>query len=230
MHFERQDRAFEIARQHVVPGEVSFVVAPRNPNGPAEFEGTDRIVIDQRRGAFQVDHEDSLNRSQFWVRDGETTWTPNARGDVIPLLGGSDRIPGLAPKLLDPSWLVAYDLSDVTPEECNGRNALRVHAHFTAGRVMVLPEVEPTEVEVLIDAEFGFLHRMTGLVDDQPYHVLELVDLVLDPVLSPDTFRIDGSARVISEAEMRRWLKPSLPMRVRVRLTRPFRRPGRGSR
>lgn len=55
-------------------------------------------------------------------------------------------------------------------------------------------------MDVVIDAEFGFLHRITGPTDSQPLVVQELVDVVIDPPIDESIFRIDPSVfRVIDD-------------------------------
>jgi hypothetical protein len=51
----------------------------------------------------------------------------------------------------------------------------------------------------MIDAEYGFLHRVTELVDGLPFTVTELLDLVVDPPLDDDVFWIDPSKFQVTE-------------------------------
>jgi hypothetical protein len=229
MHRELQARALEAARQHFVSGPVSFLYS-REPSGSPEYESSERLVIDPRRGAYRVEHEDSLNRKALHISDGETTWNPNASGAFIASSAEHRRIPGSACKLLDPSWLVVYEWNSYTPDQHNGRSVVRMRAGVSSSRVMQpRPDVQATDVEVLIDTQLGFLHRMTAFIDGQPYHLLELTDIVFDPILDPNAFRIDDSVRVIDEAELEKWRQPSLLWRVWNTLTWRFRRLARRS-
>jgi hypothetical protein len=83
-------------------------------------------------------------------------------------------------------------------------------------RIPVAPQ--PAEVEVLVDAELGYLHSMTGLFEGEPYEIIELVDLVLNPILDEDAFRIDASkVRVVKADEWHSRHAPS-PLSRRWRL------------
>jgi len=79
----------------------------------------------------------------------------------------------------------------------------------------------PAEADVLVDAQYGFLHRVTALVDGRPFKVEEFLGLVLNPPIDEAAFRIDESkVRVIDPTD---WKDPNLPARVWNRLTRPYR-------
>jgi hypothetical protein len=131
-------------------------------------------------------------------------WLPTVSGVLFHANpAGPEAFP--ARDLLDPSWLVRYQLDAAVPGVHNGRDVLVVHAHLPDARppapgraddrqtstVARLPL--PGDAEVVIDTEYGFLHRMTELVDGQPFMVTELLDLTVDPPLDEDVFRIDPS-------------------------------------
>lgn len=87
---------------------------------------------------------------------------------------------------------------------------------------------QPAEVEVLIDAEVGYLHSMTGLFQGEPYHVVEFVDLVLTPSVDEDAFTVDSSKiHVVEPEEWQRDHRPSLSARLRSSLRWHHRRPNR---
>ena len=107
------------------------------------------------------------------------------------------------------------------PGDHNDRDVLVVHAHLADARHPASVGEDdretstvtglrlPADAEVVIDAEYGFLHRMTGLVDGQPLMVTELLDLMVDPPLDEDVFRIDPSRfQVIEHPE---WERPTSP-------------------
>jgi hypothetical protein len=103
--------------------------------------------------------------------DTITTWLPTYSGAFHAHRPHPDSFP--ARNLLDPSWLAGYDWGPAGPNVYNGRNVLVVHARAAAAPTpgatdsRDAPTVTglrlPAEVDVVIDAESGFLHRMTGL-------------------------------------------------------------------
>jgi outer membrane lipoprotein-sorting protein len=58
----------------------------------------------------------------------------------------------------------------------------------------VIRQPPPEEAEALVDAEYGFLHRMTGIVGGEPYVVNELLDLRVDAPIDDDMFRVDPAS------------------------------------
>jgi hypothetical protein len=148
------------------------------------------------------------DRTSVHVSDGITTWLPTYSGAFHAHRAHLDSFP--ARNLLDPSWLAGYDWGTPAPAIHNGRNVLVMHACVAAGPAsgatdnraarMASRLRRPADVDVVIDAEYGFLHRMTGLIDNQPV-VEELVDVVVDPPLDVSVFRIDPSEfQVIEES------------------------------
>jgi hypothetical protein len=71
----------------------------------------------------------------------------------------------------------------------------------------------PAEVDVVIDAEYGFLHRMTGLIDGQPLVVEELVDVVVDPPLDESVYRIDPSKFEVIDDKFQQVLQRAFVLR-----------------
>ncbi|MGC8512709.1 MAG: hypothetical protein ACP5P1_06705 [Acidimicrobiales bacterium] len=55
------------------------------------------------------------------------------------------------------------------------------------------------------------LHRMTGLIDSQPFVVEELLEVLLDPPLGESTFRVDPSKVWDLDAPEREMLRPRRP-------------------
>ena len=84
--------------------------------------------------------------------------------------------------LLEPSWLAGYEWGTPARGTHGGRDVLSLHvtprAGFAGPRV---PGLLPSDLDVVIDAEFGFLHRLVGVHRDEPYQVVELLDLDLGP-------------------------------------------------
>lgn len=166
--------------------------------------GTDRLWVATQRDSWRLERDwkdGRKDRTSVHVSDGITTWLPTYSGAFHAHPAQPDSFP--ARNLLDPSWLAAYDWATALPDIHSGRNVLVMHARVAASSAPGAPDrpVDPSEtrlrppaeVEVVIDAEYGFLHRMTGLIDGQPPVVQELVDVVVDPVLDESVFRIDPS-------------------------------------
>jgi hypothetical protein len=116
----------------------------------------------------------------------------NFRGDIITDSEGPRDVPSRGFELLDPSWLVDYDLLGVTQERHSVRDVLRTRATLSSVKPVVQSRMNlyATDVEVTIDARLGFLHRLTEFIDGQPFLQVELRDLVLDPVLNADVFSV----------------------------------------
>jgi hypothetical protein len=102
--------------------------------------------------------------------------------------------------------LAGYEWDTAVPGVHNDRDVLVVHAHLPDTRPPAPEGTDdrrtstvtgvvrlPGDAEVVIDVEYGFLHRMTELVDGQPFIVTDLRDLTVDPPLDEDVFRIDPS-------------------------------------
>jgi hypothetical protein len=166
--------------------------------------GTDRLWVATQRDSWRLERdwkERKKDRTSVHVSDGITTWLPTYSGAFHAHRAHPDSFP--ARNLLDPSWLAGYDWDTPLPNVRNGRNVLVMHARVAAARppgptdnpaARTMSRLRPpAEVEVAIDAEYGFLHRITGLIDGQPPMVEELVDLVVDPPLDESVFRIDPS-------------------------------------
>jgi hypothetical protein len=189
MHMELNECAMEEARHRFNGGPVSALYS-RNRSGPAEYESHERLVLDPRSGAFRVEHGDSWDRIQVFVSDGQTTWTRNFRGDIIADSEGPRHVPSRGFELLDPSWLVDYECAGFTHDRHNVRDVLRSRAAISLAKPIVQSRmnVYAIDIEVIIDARLGFLHRLTQFIDGQPFHKVELRDLVLDPVLDVGVF------------------------------------------
>lgn len=169
--------------------------------------GTDRLWVAPQRDSWRLERDwkdrKKKNRTSVHVSDGVTMWLPTYWGGFHGHRPHPDSFP--ARNLLDPSWLAGYDWGTPLPDVHNDRNVLVMHARVAATPVpgrMGSPDTPtvtrlrppglrpPIEVDVVIDAEYGFLHRMTGLIDSHLV-VDELVDVVVDPPLDESVFRID---------------------------------------
>jgi hypothetical protein len=180
------------------------LVAPaRDPKNPVS-EVTDRIWVATQRDSYRLERawkDRKKDRTSVHVSDGITEWLPTYSGAFHSHPADPDTFP--ARNLLDPSWLAGYDWATPLPDIHNGRNVLVMHASLAAARApdetdnrsapTVLRQRPPAETDLVVDAEYGFLHRMTGLINSQPYVVEELLDVVLDPPLDESVFRIDPS-------------------------------------
>ena len=183
------------------------MVAPRDPKNPVCESASDRIWVATQRDSYRLERDwqrdSGSSGTSVHVSDGITKWLPTASG--VFHADPADPASFPARELLDPSWLAGYDLGTLRPDIHNDRDVLVIHARRAAnpppepgeGDNPSAPVVGrqrlPVETEVLVDAEYGFLHRMTGLIDGQPFVVNELLDLLVDPPLDEEVFCIDPS-------------------------------------
>lgn len=201
VHPTRQREAIEQARRLGIgagfPGYVWW-----QGEADAEMEQIGHLVRAAAGRGFRLEQSDPDN--DLIVSDGSTTWRQIAPAEFVRLPPSPQTNP-----LFDPSWLVDYDWDPPRQDVHDRREAVRLgarprlHGH---GRPFTPGPGPPTEVEVVIDRQLGFLHTMTGLVAGQPYAVLELLDQALDPDIDEQTFRVDETYnRVIDFAEWKRW-------------------------
>jgi hypothetical protein len=104
--------------------------------------------------------------------------------------------------------LAQYDWGRASPAIHNGRDIVLMQARQSATTgesvkrdpTTVIRQRPPAEVDVLIDSEYGFLHRMTGLIDSEPFVVEELLDVAFDPPLDESAFHVDPSKFQVIDA------------------------------
>lgn len=228
-HIERQGQAMEESRRLGIGGVWPLYAPGRKPL--AETEHIEHLLLGPQQNAFRVEHGTppiSTRYGALWLCDGTTTWTQVAPGEFLRQehLHRPRELPSQAAPLLDPSWLTGYQWDTPVRDTHSGRDVLQMHVRLSADHAS-MPRVMssvPADAEVVIDAQLGFLHRLTGLVDGQPYRVIELLDLVLDPEIDEQTFRPDPAQhRVIDDSEWARRLRGPLPLRIWRTLTRPSR-------
>lgn len=166
--------------------------------------GTDRLWVATQWDSWRLERDRTdlkKHRTSVHISDGVTLWLRTHSGAFHAHRPHPESFP--ARNLLDPSWLAGYDWDPARPDIHNGRNVLVMRARegeTSVPRSTDAPDDRmasrlrpPAEVEVVIDAEYGFLHRMTGFVDSQPVIVGELVDIVVDPPIDESFFRVDSS-------------------------------------
>jgi hypothetical protein len=145
---------------------------------PAETEQVQRLLVVPGTRAFRIEAGGPPRR--VTVSDGTVSWDEVAPGEFVRHPG--QRLPWEMAALLDPSWLAGYDWGTPARGTHAGREVLSLHvtprAGFAGPRVAGLL---PSDLDVVIDAAFGFLHRLVGLYRDEPYQVVELLDLDLGP-------------------------------------------------
>ena len=170
-------------------------------------ESTDRLWVATQQASYRLERvwqdRDGQERTSVHVADGMTTWLPTYSGALHAGSSDPDAFPAV--NLLDPSWLAGYDCGTPLPGTHNDRDILMGHARLAAAAPAapdegpnrntptVIRQRPPADTDVLIDAEYGFLHRMTGLIDSRPFVVEELLDVILDPPPDEAAFRIDAS-------------------------------------
>lgn len=164
----------------------------------AVIETTDQLLAATQYGSYRLERTRN-GKTAAHLSNGVTTWLPTAYGEFRVHPASPDPFP--ATNLLDPSWLVDYDWSAPQPGIHNDREVLALQARRLANapsvpvadddrcRQRVLHQRPPAEVAVLIDVQYGFLHRMTGMIDGEPFVVEELLDLVLDLPFDESVFR-----------------------------------------
>lgn len=186
------------------------MVAPWDPKNPVRESVNDRVWVATQRNSYRLErdwHDDSgASRISLSLSDGVTRWSPTASGAFYAHPADPAAFP--ARTLLDPSWLVGYDWDTPRPDTHAGRAILVIRARREnppsefgesnnprTASVLRLPP--PEEAEVLVDAEYGFLHRMTGIVGGEPFVVNELLDLVVDAPVEEEMFRVDPANVVV---------------------------------
>ena len=223
-HMVRLRQAEKEIRDPRRSGGVYGLVAPWDPTNPVR-ETTDRIWVATQRDSWRLERDWQLDSgssgTSIHVCDGNTKWLPTAFGAFHASPADSDTFP--ARDLLDPSWLAGYDWGTPRPDIHNDRDVLVIHALLATNSspepgerdnpstINRLRQRPPAETEVLVDAEYGFLHRMTGFINGERFVVTELLDLVVDPPLDEEVFRIDPSRfQVIDPPEMELSVDPVL--------------------
>jgi hypothetical protein len=204
---------------------VYGVVAPWDPKNPVSESLADRIWVATQRGSWRLERDwqrdSGASGTSVHVCDGVTKWLPTARGAFHSHPADAESSP--ARMLLDPSWLIGYDWGTPRRDRHNNRDVLVLHAQRVQPASpepgaednqdarIVGRQPPPAEVEVVVDAEYGFLHRMTGIINGEPFVVSELLDLLVDPPLDKEIFRIDPSKSEVVVAP-----KPALTVNVAV--------------
>jgi hypothetical protein len=196
-HLDRLRRA-EQATQESGEGKRVRGMLPAAGDPDTVLETADHLLAATQHGSYRLERTRN-GRTAAHLSNGVTTWRPTASGEFHSHPADPDAFP--ARNLLDPSWLVDYDWSAPSPGVQNSREILAMQARMTANAPAVstrrtnravptvLRQRPPAEVAVLIDVQYGFLHRMTGLIDGEPFVVEELLDLLLDLPFDESVFR-----------------------------------------
>ena len=184
-HGSRSQRAFEVAR----PVGGTMVHYRGGSDEAQESEAVWRVV----QGAGGRYRWDQVSQSGAAVHvgrpgtqgcDGQRAWFVGPDTvHVHPAHGNALH------RLLDPSWVLTHDLDIVGDGESSGRAVALVRATARSSRPRSGGASDmAAERDLVVDAERGFLHSDTGLVDGEPYDLMELRDVVLDPQIDPATF------------------------------------------
>lgn len=212
-HIERSHQATEEARRLRLPG--NWPLYPSRPGGepPADLEQIEHLIVAPHLRAFRIERDSPRPDGLMVVSDGTTIWREVAPGEVLRRPHKDKRLPSSAISLLNPAWLAGYEWDTPTRDTHNGRDVIQIHVRRRAGADMTAAQTMspvPTADVVIIDAQLGFLHRLAGLAGGQPHHVIELLDVVLDPPIDEQTFRVDESQyRIIDLSEWKRRHRPS---------------------
>jgi len=117
--------------------------------------------------------------------DGERAWHLRTDSVYVTRAHGC----ALVQRLLDPAWVLTHDLDLLGEDESSGRQVLRVRAVARSSRPRSGGAADmAVERDLAVDAERGFLHADTALVDGQPYDSMELRNIVLDEPVDTSVF------------------------------------------
>lgn len=118
--------------------------------------------------------------------DGTTTWRRMSPTEV--LVEPASRLWSSANDLLEPSWLAGYRFGESRSSRQGDRPTLMISGERRA--VLRGPVImnRPAQVEVEVDAELGFLHRMAARVEGRSFHEVELVEVTIGRPEDPDVF------------------------------------------
>lgn len=217
-HVQRQQQAMEEARRLRIGGAWPLYAG----KPVTETEHIEHLLLDPQKHAYRVEHGNPPGSTRYgalWLCDGTTTWTQVSQGEFLrqESLQGRRHLPSQAAPLLDATWLSTYQWDPPVPDIHGGRDVLKMRVRLSGDRVwpsQVMSSV-PAVADVVIDSQLGFLHRLTGLIDGEPYRVVELLDLALVGRIEENAVTVDLSRfRVIDDDEWTRRLRGSLPRRV----------------
>jgi outer membrane lipoprotein-sorting protein len=154
------------------------------------LERPDRLREERQRsdGALEIG---VLHGQRWWRYDPE--WGLDSNEDE-PAVGSG--IGDSTRHLLDPAPLLAeLSLEPAGRTRLAGRPAIRLRARrrrsgFSFGLIHLDREAE--EYEFLIDAERGIVLREAALFEGEEYHVREMLEVVFDDEISPQTFVLEA--------------------------------------
>ena len=189
-HAARSQEAFEVAAAAMAIGGTMHLIGA--PDGAEESESRWRVVH-AAGGRYRLDQVAQSGRSTGVVHpaaqgcDGERSWYRTAEEVFL----GRSRV-NMLMRLLDPSWVLTHDLAVVDRGESSGRPVLHVRATARPSRPRGGGAADvAAERDIVVDAERGFLHADTALVHAEPYDLMELREVIVDPDVDPDVFAPD---------------------------------------
>jgi hypothetical protein len=139
--------------------------------------------------------------------DGRRAWSITDRHVHIH----ASRTSELTQRLLDPVWVLTHDLEVTGRTISSGRPVIQVRATARPSRLLHGSAKDmAVERDLVVDAERGFLHADTALVDGLPYDVLELRDVQIDSPVDLAAFELEvpPGAEVIDSSAYRRDFRP----------------------
>jgi outer membrane lipoprotein-sorting protein len=179
------------AWRRVGPLSAELLISPARVDPTGQGEVRWRVIQDGARYRWELTSSSPHPRRRassqptVLVGDGERAWAQHTDRVVIRPYQGCL----VADRLLDPSWLLAgYDLTITGQSELNGRPT----RHIT-GALRSLPRGVGSSGEVIdavVDAERGFLHRLSNVQGGEKFQVVELSDLHLDITVDDSTFSL----------------------------------------
>jgi hypothetical protein len=171
-------------------GELTMGRAPTDPRDGRGWQVRWRVSQDGPRYRWElIEHVPLPGRRSYppaaaLVGNGEREWAMYPDRVVVRRYGGCL----LADRLLDPSWrLGRYDLAVTGSAQVGAQPAVGI-----AGRRKAVRrggDVVPEGMEALVNAERGFLHRLTDLEGGVAVETILLDDLRLDATIDDTTSR-----------------------------------------
>lgn len=189
--FDLEQVAQERARAAGEPTAAMVSYGPRGRLG-GTLERVEQLVMADGGRCWRVEQlepaADQFGRSLVGPSccDGTTTWHRMSPTEV--LVEPARRLSSSANELLEPSWLAGYRLGESRPSRRGDRPTLVISCERRAVLGGSVVMVRPAQVEVEVDVELGFLHRMAGLVEGRPFHEVELVEVSVGRPEDPDVF------------------------------------------
>jgi hypothetical protein len=188
-HDERSQQAFRVAGHQV----GSFSLLRRSGDDrPEETELCWRFVSGSggryRQELIPGTADPLMRQRHLEGNDGQRAWAITDGQVYI----NPPRPSEATQRLLDPAWVLTHDLEVTGRRVSSGRPVVQVRATARPARLFSGSAKDMAlERDLVVDAERGFLHADTALVDGLPYDILELRDVQIDSPIDLASFELE---------------------------------------